>query len=256
MKILLIDSNNYIGKFFNAAGKERTTEIFLNFLKSAIKYFKVDGYCCCLDGNENFRKQIYPDYKATREEKSQDWKDAQENLLLNFKKLGIHHIKSKSLEAEDIINLFIKNHPNEQFIVLSGDKDCLLTYEHNNCLGVFDYEDKKFIERTFEKFGIYDENKKEAAQKMLMYLALRGDDGDNIPGVQGIGDKKVQILMNKYKNVETLKNRLEKPIFLDIGCKEFEMVQKNKENFLLSERLVRLYDDKWTTNLEKYANRN
>lgn len=259
MKILLIDTNNYTGRFFNAAGKDRTTELFLNFLKSAIRYFKVDAYCCCLDGIENYRKKIYSDYKSNREEKSQDWKDSDKNVLLNFDKLGIHHVKSKTLEAEDIINLMIKNHPIHEFIVLSGDKDCLLMYEHDNCLGVFDYKDKEFFERSFEKFGIADENKKDAAQKMLMYLSLKGDSGDNVPGVRGIGEKKIQMLMDKYKNVETLKKRLDKPNFLDAGCKEFEIVQKDKENFFLSEKLVRLFDEKRTTDLEKYrikANRN
>ncbi len=251
MKFLLIDTNNYLHRFFYG-NKEKAVEIFLGFLKKGIKHFDVDGYCCCLDAERSYRYDFHEDYKKGRE-KNEEFDKVYDNLIFNFKKLGIFHINSKTLEAEDICNLFIKNHPEHEFVVLSGDKDCLMLYNWDNCLGVFNYEEQNFTERNFQKYGIYEEDKKIAAQKMLMYLTLRGDTSDNIPGIVGIGEKKIQNVLKYYDSLEQLKKRIEQPTFLDKSCKEFDLMLKNKESLALSEKLVRLFDGEWKVDMSKYV---
>lgn len=247
---LLIDTNNFYSKFW-FGGKNAVIDIFLSFLKKSIKYFNVDKYCCCIDSERSFRFALYEQYKANREQKPKEYYENFELLKFNFKKLNVHHISSKSLEAEDIMNLFIKNHPDEQFIVLSGDKDCLLLYEYDNCK-VYNYDGGEFIERNFFKYDIFDKDLKIAAEKFKLFLSLKGDSSDNIPGVKGISDKKAKSIVELMSNLTNLKRNIEKPSFLFKNNKDFQLVIKDKENLILSEKLITLFNSEWKSNLDKY----
>lgn len=247
---LLIDTNNFYSKFWFGS-KENAIEIFLAFLKKAIKYFDVDKYCCCIDAEHSFRHDIYDQYKANREEKPKEYYETFDLLKLNFKKLNIHHISSKSLEAEDVMNLFVKNHLSENFIVLSGDKDCLLMYENKN-VKIYNYEGGEFVEKNFNKFQFEEKDLIKATEKFKLLLSLKGDAVDNIPGVKGISDKKAKKLIDIFENLENLKRNIENPSFLYKFDKEFQLVLKDKENLILSEKLVTLFNGKWETNLNKY----
>lgn len=247
---LLIDTNNFYSKFW-FGGKEAVIDIFLVFLKKAIRHFKADKYCCCIDAECSFRYDIYDQYKANREKKPEEYYETFELLKFNFKKLNVHYISSKSLEAEDTMNLFVKNNPTEQFIVLSGDKDCLLMYEYAN-VKIYNYDEGEFIERNFNKYEFEEKDLSKASEKFKMLLSLKGDAVDNIPGVKGISDKKAKKLIDKFENLTNLKRRLKKSSFLDNGDKEFQLVLKDQENLLLSEQLVTLFNGEWKTNLDKY----
>lgn len=250
MTFLLIDAENYFSKFFFGSG-ERVIDTYLNFLNKALTHFNATHYCNVFDAERSFRYDLYDQYKAKRPAKPENFDDFYKLLILNFQKLKINHISSKTLEAEDSINLFVTNNKNVQFNVISGDKDCLLLYENNN-VNVFRYEEKEFQERTFIKYNIFDKDKKEAAKKFLFYLSLKGDTSDNIPGVKGFGDVKIEKVIDQYQTLENLKNHLKNPTFLDKANKEFQQILKYENDLYLSEKLIRLYTREWSVNIEKY----
>jgi DNA polymerase-1 len=250
MKFLLIDTNNYFSKFFHGAG-ERVIDTYLNFLNKAINQFEPDYYCNVLDAERSFRYDIYDQYKAHRPAKPKDYDEFYKLLILNFQKLKINYISSKTLEAEDSINLFVKNNNDVRFTALSSDKDCLLLYEHSN-VSVFRYEGGEFEERTFIKYNIFDKEKEICAKKFLFYLCLKGDTSDNIPGVSGFGDVKIEKIIEQYQTLENLKKHLEQPNFIDKANKEFLKILQHKEDLYLSEKLIKLYNRDWKTNLSKF----
>jgi 5'-3' exonuclease len=156
MSFLLIDANNYFSRFY-FGGKDRVIDIYLNFLKKALKFFNATHYCNVIDAERSFRYNIYDKYKANREEKPKEYHDFFECLKNNFIKLGINYISSKTLEAEDSCNLFVKNNSSINFTVLSGDKDCLLILDSPN-VEIWDYKETEFKKRDFIKYEIFNNN--------------------------------------------------------------------------------------------------
>src|SRR5574338_302374 len=250
---LLIDTNNYFSRFY-FANTEKVIDLYLNFFKKALNFFSATHYCNVIDAERSFRYDIYDQYKSTREEKPEDYHEFFKLLKFNFEKLKIHSISSKTLEAEDSCNLFVKNNLNQKFTILSGDKDCLLTLDSPN-VEVWDYKATEFVKRNFVKYNIFEKNNKDCAESFLLYLSLKGDSSDNIPGVPGYGEKKVEYIIEKYKTIENLYSHFEKPTIFDKCDKNFVNLLQYKENIKISEKLVRLYNREWKVNLEKYANK-
>lgn len=257
MKFLLIDLNNYFSRFY-FANKDNCIERYIKLIKDSIKEFNPDYLCNLIDAPTSFRKSLYPDYKSQRPEKPKDYYDLLENLKFNLKKLNFAYQSSKTLEAEDLANLFTSNISNSEFIILSNDKDCL-QLESNNCK-IFDYFNKRndqgifvnYLQKSFRDLGL------NSKIQFLLYLSLMGDTSDNIPGVKGIGKQKALDLLT---NIDV---ELDFDLFLEIiNAKNpfghyiqkdriFKLIRENLENFKLSYKLVSLFEEKYEFNLEKY----
>lgn len=128
-----------------------------------------DSYECILTGSGNFRKQIYPEYKANRKDKPKPkWlQDIREFLKENW-----NAQVTSGCEADD--QLGVKQ--NEQTIICSIDKDLLqIPGRHYNWV----------------KSEFYNQTLLGGIRHFYEQL-LQGDRGDNIPGLDGIGPKKAQ----------------------------------------------------------------
>ena len=101
-----------------------------------------------------------------------------------------------------MIPLFISVAKN---FILSGDKDVFQLISDNTTVlfpikGVSDlvYYDKEAFKNRFD-IDVED---------YISYKALVGDEGDNIQGVQGIGEKTAGNLLAKFKSVDNIMNNL------------------------------------------------
>ncbi len=121
---VLIDFNNYFTRFY-FANKEICVERYLKFLKDVIQKFNPQWLVNLIDAERNFRYDIFPQYKKNRPDKEEDFENLRKNCLFNLEKLNWPIQNSKTLEAEDLANIFVKNNPKLHFIILSNDKDCL-----------------------------------------------------------------------------------------------------------------------------------
>jgi len=83
-----------------------------------------------------------------------------------------------------------------------------------------------------EKFGV-------SPDRVIDVQALAGDSSDNVPGAPGIGVKTAAILINEFGNLEDL---LENCGQIKQN-KRRETIQNNKEQILISKKLVTLKDD-------------
>lgn len=148
-------------------------------------------------GGETWRHKIFPEYKANREEKPD--LDVQKPLIEEFFGIcGIKVAKVKGYEADDIIGtLAAKFSPDRKVRVATRDKDLMQLVTEKVTL--FDpYEDKEVgIEEVKARFGVPPE-------QVADVLALAGDTTDNIPGVEGIGEKTAAKLIAEYGSVEKL----------------------------------------------------
>lgn len=185
-------------------------------------------------GRTTFRNDIYPDYKANRE-------DAPEDLVPQFALIheactayNIPSLDMQGFEADDLIATYAKMGEDAGYKVsiVSSDKDLMQLV--NDKITLYDAMKNKTIGRdeVLEKFGVYPE-------AVVDVQALAGDSSDNVPGVPGIGVKTASLLINTYGNLESLLER----------AGEITQ-QKRRENLIahaddarMSKKLVRLCKD-------------
>jgi len=242
-KICLIDGSGYIFRAFyglpplNAPDGTPVNAVFgfTNMFLKLTQKIACD-YCLVLFDakRENFRNNIFADYKGTR-------KETPEELIPQFpiireavEALNICQLEMEGYEADDLIATYAKKARDEgiEVVVVSGDKDLMQLIRE----GVEFYDpmkDKFFTpEDVHEKFGVYPD-------KVVQVQALSGDAIDNVPGVAGIGPKTAALLINEYGSIEELLSRVGE-IKQE---KRRQTIIDNAENARISLQLVTLKDD-------------
>lgn len=254
---LLIDLNNYFSRFY-FSNPESCIERYLLLIKDSIKEFSPTWICNCVDAPISFRKGLYELYKSNREIKPPEYYSSLNLLKFNLQKFKYPIQTSKSLEAEDICSLFIENLKNEKqneneikFVVLSNDKDVLqLETVSNNKVRIFDYFNRKndegikvkFVQKSIRNLEF------ESVEQLTLYLSLRGDASDNIPGVNKCGDvgaRKIIAEFGTYENIIEI-------LTTNFNFPSLKLVKNDLENFKMSYQLVQLRKDEWKVNLERY----
>jgi len=156
----------------------------------------------CWEGGNNFRKKIYPEYKANRKPGVKlEW-----SRLEEFKKfLNMLYISAYApgFEADDAIaSLVDKYKNNEQIIIWSNDKDFLQLIQKNVVV----------IKNYAELNRSYAWNAKTVEKKfngllpceLPIYYALHGDESDNIPGAPRIRSSFLQRAIVNARYAENL----------------------------------------------------
>ncbi len=185
-----------------------------------------------------FRHLRFPAYKANREKAPADL-HAQVPVIEEIcEALGIACFRKDGFEADDLIATLAglcKKEERECYI-LSGDKDILQSVGE----GVFvltapkgggEYETLD-SEEVFNARGIYP-------GQVVDYLALAGDQSDNVPGVPGVGDKTALKLLSQYHDLDAIYANLASVI--PDGLRE--KLARGRESAFLSRELVRLRKD-------------
>jgi len=150
----------------------------------------------------SFRNEIYPLYKANRD-------PAPEDLKLQFKQcqklaklIGISTFSDDSYEADDLIGTLHQTYANRghNVCVVSADKDLAQLVRPTDWW--WDYGKSKPLgfNALTEKFGVRPD-------QVCDFLALAGDQVDNIPGVKGVGVKTAQILLNHFNDLDSVLSR-------------------------------------------------
>ncbi len=151
---------------------------------------------------ENFRNEIYADYKANRIDTPEDL-IPQFSLIKQVTKLfGFEPIEKEGFEADDLIATYahLAQEQGIKVVVVSSDKDLMQLVTDQ--VEMYDPLKSKEIkaEQVFEKFGVMPE-------RVIDVQALAGDASDNVPGVPGIGVKTAALLLGEYGDLETLLER-------------------------------------------------
>ncbi len=188
----------------------------------------------------SFRNEIYPLYKANRD-------PAPEDLKLQFKHckrlaelLGISVFADNSYEADDLIGTLHQTYAERghNVCVVSADKDLAQLVRPTDWW--WDYGKSKPLgfNALTEKFGVRPD-------QICDFLALAGDQVDNIPGIKGIGTKTAQVLLNHFNDLDSLLARYREIEFLSIrGAKSCQLkVKNNQEMAKLSRQLSQIVLD-------------
>jgi DNA polymerase-1 len=183
---------------------------------------------------KNFRNNIYPEYKANRSETPEDLIPQFSFIREAVKAFNLPSIEMENYEADDLIATYKKEalKKNIRVKIISSDKDLMQLIDDQTTL--FDSMKNKDIgiEEVKEKFGV-------TPDKVIEVQALAGDSSDNIPGVPSIGVKTAAELINEFGSVENLLKNVDKIK----QPKRRQAISDNKENALISKKLVTLKDD-------------
>lgn len=207
---------------------------YLSMIIKLLKDEKPDYLAICYDRKEpSFRKDLYAEYKSNRTEMPEDLQKQMPYLRKLNEALGFSCFEKQSYEADDLIGAIAEwglKHQLQVYIV-SGDKDFAQLVKPN----VFLYDTMKNTkldtQGVIEKWGVKPEQFRD-------YLGLMGDSSDNVPGVEGVGPKGAQKLINDYGSLDGVYENIEK-----ISGKLKERLIKDKENAYLSKKLVTIETD-------------
>jgi len=184
--------------------------------------------------SKTFRNEIFPAYKANRSQTPQDLIPQFSLIRQATRAFNLHAVEKPGYEADDIIATYAKQAEIRGFFttIISSDKDLMQLVSDKTRMYDAMKDRHIGVEEVVEKWGVRPE-------KMIDLQAMAGDSVDNIPGIPGIGPKTAATLLEQFG---TLDNLLEQADSIK-QQKRRETILENKEQALMSRRLVQLCDD-------------
>lgn len=209
---------------------------FSLLLRKMQDYSPKDIRICWGDRRENlFRKQISPEYKSDRHETPMSFISQCNDLKLCLMKMGMLQYFTPTFEADDIIGTLAEELQGRDVRIISGDKD-LTQLVTETCrtvalaAGVVKHDVEYDIAKVIEKFGVHP-------SLMSDYLALLGDKGDCVAGVEGIGPKTASKLLNDNGPIGSWINNIPN---INASAKIKERLLSSRALMVTSKRLVSL----------------
>jgi len=234
--IILIDGSSYLYRAFfatpaltNSKG-EPTGAIYgvTNMIRSLINQYNPSHIAVVFDAKGgSFRKEIYSDYKATREAMPEDLRVQVEPIHNILKAMGLPLLCVEGVEADDVIGTLAKQAEAENLSVLisTGDKDMAQLVSNNVTLINTMNNVVLDPQGVVNKFGV-------PPAKIIDFLALMGDSSDNIPGVPGVGEKTATSLLTEFNGIDDIYQHIDQVEKLSIrGAKSVKqkLVDNEKE---------------------------
>lgn len=240
-KVMLIDGSSLIFRAFFAlpnltnADGVMTNGVygFLTMYFRAVEEYKPDYILVAFDKKtKTFRHKEFKDYKANRD-KAPNELNYQFGILKDIlDSLNVKYLDIDGFEADDIVGTYSKIAKDEglETVIITGDKDYFQLVNDD----VIVYLTRKGISQMEE---ITEEKIKEdyglSPKQLIDVKGLMGDKSDNIPGVDGIGEKTAIKYIKKYGSMEDLYENLD-----DIsGKKTKENLENSRQIAFLSKKI-------------------
>lgn len=248
--LFVIDGSSYIFRAFfgvpllnNSKGLATNAVFgFFKMIKNTISTYKPDELILVFDSKEEtFRKKLYPEYKANREEMPEELKVQMPYIQKLVEALRIHTIQVPGVEADDVIASIKRliSQRGQKVTIISGDKDLMQLVDKDTIM-IDTLKNKIYNEEgVFAKFGV-------EPKYLADVLAIMGDSSDNIPGVKGIGAKGAEKLVSEYGSLENIYANLSSVK----NKKHLEALTKYRSDAELSKELVTL---KYDVELDLYG---
>jgi len=210
-KLILIDGSAYIFRAFHALppmNRKDGTPVnavygFTNMVMKLVDDLRPEHAIVVFDhARENFRNDIFPEYKANRGE-------TPEELIPQFplirdatRALNLPMAEVPGFEADDLIAAYTREGLAQGMtvVIVSSDKDLMQLIRPG--VTMLDPMKQKTIgaDEVMERFGV-------TPDKVVDIQALAGDSIDNVPGVPGIGVKTAAELINTFGDLDALLDR-------------------------------------------------
>ncbi len=249
-KLFLVDAMAHIYRAFFAPMPQRLTGpggvptnvpfLFGNILRRLIKDYQPDYIGIVFDPpGATFRDKLFEKYKAQRQPMPDEMRVQLPFVRRLCEAMRLPILEVQGYEADDVIGAMALQaaKKNLDVLVISNDKDMMqLVGKNVRTLRTGSGGAKADI--------IVDEKKVEeilgvSPERVVDYMALLGDNIDNIPGAKGIGEKGAAELIKKYGSVETALDHAD-----EVPNKRYrEALQQQREQVMMSKQLAKIATD-------------
>ncbi len=211
LKLLVIDGNSIVNRAFygirmlTARNGMYTNAItgFLNILLKLKTEHKPDEIAIAFDLKApTFRHKMYTEYKAQRKGMPEELAMQMPVLKQLLEYLGYNIVSCEGYEADDILGTLSKEceKRNDICLLATGDRDSLqLVSKTTSVLLATTKAGKSITIVTDEKAVLENYNLK--PKQLIDVKSLMGDTSDNIPGVEGVGEKTALALIQNFNSL-------------------------------------------------------
>ena len=248
-RLMLIDGHSMAFRAFYALPTEKFTTTtgqatnaiygFLSMLATLLHDEQPTHVAVAFDvGRTTFRTEMFPDYKAQRDETPPEF-ISQIPILKNLlAALGITTIEKPNYEADDIIATLATTAQPLGFetLIVTGDRDSLQLV-NNTTTVLYPMKGVSVMHRftpqaVQDKYGLTPEQYPD-------FAALRGDPSDNLPSVPKVGEKTATKWIVQHGNLTNLLNNAD-TIKGVVGTNLRERIDQVKLNRQLTEMVKNL----------------
>jgi DNA polymerase I len=246
-KLFLVDAMAHVYRAFFAPMPQRLTGpggvptnvpfLFGNILRRLLKDYQPDYIGIVFDPpGATFRDKLFEKYKAQRQPMPDEMRVQLPFVKRLCEAMRLPILEVQGYEADDVIGAMAVQaaKKNIDVLVISNDKDMMqLVGKNVRTLRTGSGGAKADI--------IVDEQKVEELlgvppERVVDYMALLGDNIDNIPGAKGIGEKGAAELIKKYGSVENALDHAD-----EVPNKRYrEALQQQREQVILSKQLAKI----------------
>lgn len=210
--VLAIDFNNILfGSYYGAPlinSKGMNVNAIKGFffkLRSLKETFNPDYIVMAndLSREKTFRRRMYPPYKAQRKPHDEDiitqLKYGQQLAAL----MGYKFINNELYEADDILGMISRflGEKDIDVIIASSDRDLYQLLDNHTLIMAPKHNELIDQQWLHQQYGM-------TPQQWIELKMLQGDRSDNIPGIQGVGEKTALILMQQYGSIAEIYNHI------------------------------------------------
>jgi DNA polymerase-1 len=207
-KLILVDGSGYLYRAYHALPDLSTSSGVptgaitgvINMLFKLIDDYDPEYFVVVFDApGGSFRNEIYQEYKAHRSKMPEDLREQIEPLKNIINALNFSTLVIPGVEADDVIGTISKKAESLDLDVLISTSDKDMAQLVTKDIRIINSNTQNLLDEkgVFEKFGV-------KPNQIIDYLTLIGDQSDNIPGVQGVGPKTAQKLLEEFVTLENL----------------------------------------------------
>ena len=233
-RLFILDAMALAHKNFYATPEDITIDT-IKFLKDLmIQYDPTYLVVAAESRSKTFRHDLYPDYKAQRPEKDDNFVNSIPAFFGVFERLGLPIISVDGYEADDVIGTIATKYSNDflQLVIVSNDKDFAQLVNSNVFLlkyrNGFNMLSKEQVEKNIG-FNV---------DLLIDYMSLVGDTADNIKGAKGIGPVTAEKLVKSFGGIDNIYSNIH-----SIDTKVAQKLINSQESVQLSKELVTIKCD-------------
>lgn len=243
-KLLLIDGNALMHRAYHAipplttATGEQVNAVFgfTSLFLRALNDLKPDCVVFTFDRpSPTFRHHAYAQYKATRQKMEDDLAAQIPRLQQVAAAFGFPVYELDGYEADDLIGTITRQAceaSTENFVyIMTADMDAAQLV--NGQVSIYTAKQKISEVITYDEAGIEVKFNGLKPNQIVDYKALRGDTSDNIPGVQGVGEKTATDLLMTYGTLDKVYQSLDQ-----LKPRTKQLLEAGKESAYLSQTLA------------------
>jgi DNA polymerase-1 len=235
-KILLIDGNALVHRAYHAMPpltvKKSGEPIqavygFANMLLRILNDIKPDYYAVAFDRKApTFRKQMFNAYKENRPPTPDDLISQLARARELAAAFNIPIFEMDGYEADDVIGTLAKKAGEQgiESVIVTGDADAMQLIS-DNVKVLYPKPQSSFGDTILYQSETVNERYGVPPEHIADLKALVGDKSDNIPGINGIGDKTAVKLIQTFGGVEDIYNHLDEVTPIKLR----EKLQQNEE---------------------------